>query len=52
MVSWYPLGSPQKHSDYENHIIHERGGLMEELIAAKGVKGSLEEKWKRLQKLR
>lgn len=27
-----------------NHIIHERGGLMEELIAAKGVKGSLEEK--------
>lgn len=29
---------------YSNQYLHERGGLMEELIAAKGVKGSLEEK--------
>lgn len=31
-------------SNVYNHIIHERGGLMEELIAVKGVKGSFEEK--------
>lgn len=31
-------------SNVYNHIIHESGGLMEELIAVKGVKGSIEEK--------
>lgn len=36
--------SEQFISNVYNHIIHESGGLMEELIAAKSVKGSHEEK--------